>query len=102
MAKTPKLGEVPTSDPVATFQPMAWSMADIRRAIPAHLFEHNTPLGFYYLTRDGVLAVTLLFAAAKAEFFLDGFSASNATMWTSSVSTAAIMITLARTVLWLT
>lgn len=104
MAKTsiPKLTNVPMSNPVATFQPMAWSMADIRRAIPAHLFERNTSLGFYYLTRDVVLAVALLFTVAKAEFFLDGYSVPDATLWTSSFSAAAIMITLARMVLWLT
>ena len=89
-------------DAVSTFEPMPWSMADIRRAIPSHCFERDTSLGMYYLARDIVFAAALWMAAAKAESFLDGINIQGAALLTPSVPTPAIFVLLAKTALWLT
>ena len=87
---------------VSTFEPMPWSMADIRRAIPSHCFERDTSLGMYYLARDIVFAAALWMAAAKAESFLDGINIQGAALLTPSVPSPAIFVLLAKTALWLT
>lgn len=54
-------------DASADFSPLSWSMAEIRRAIPSHLFYRDTRLAFYYLTRDLALIGALWWLATHID-----------------------------------
>ncbi|THH00510.1 hypothetical protein EW026_g2028 [Hermanssonia centrifuga] len=51
--------ETSPEEHVTEFQPMTWSLKEIRAAIPAHLFLRDTFHGLRFLTRDVLLAAVI-------------------------------------------
>jgi len=60
MTATQKTSTVETynEDSLPAYEPMPWSLSEIRSAIPAHYFVRDTTRGLLYLARDILMAAT--------------------------------------------
>ncbi|GJE99111.1 delta fatty acid desaturase [Phanerochaete sordida] len=51
----------------AGFKPFDWTMDDVRKAVPAHLFVRSTARAMSYLARDVAMAVALWISALRID-----------------------------------
>ncbi|KAK0490029.1 fatty acid desaturase-domain-containing protein [Armillaria luteobubalina] len=59
-----------------SYTPMAWSLKEIRNAIPSHLFVRRLHLSALYLARDVLLAITLGLFATLIDPYFEGLATS--------------------------
>ena len=84
----------PIDDQAPEFTPLPYTLAEIRAAIPSHLFERDTFRAMKYLLRNIVLAVVTWEAGAWIDPFCDSMQRAH--------PDSALAFTLLRAAGWLT
>ncbi|THH18389.1 hypothetical protein EW146_g2584 [Bondarzewia mesenterica] len=77
-----------------TFTPLSWSMKEIRKVIPPHLFVRHASKGLSFLARDIYLAFIFFVSTYQLSYHLDTIALSNSSVF--------IVKPLARIGLWCT